>query len=1584
MGRTLKITGRTNGRTRYRVKLSVNLTDIYGQKIQGSRTVHFDVETASPRFWAPAGDFCVLDPAGRATVPFLSINIDQLKIGIYRVRTGDWPAFEKLIEARWRDKAPQKPPGRLIETKTIKIEAEPDRMVETIIDLHPFLRNGRGLFILAVEPKPEPGSAAPRRNAPEIHYTWIQKTGLGLTALVDGREMLIWASDLADGRALSGVETTLGRSPLAAVTDEQGLARLPLPAGQGGSGFIAARLGGDKAVMRNSAGYWSSGQWRRQESRDEYKWWVTDDRGMYRPGEEVRVKGFIRRIDGQKRGSLSRLNPEESNIAYRLLDGRGNQVLIGAALPGDLSGFDLALNLPPDMNLGTATLVLNLPAADPKSSGREYRHDFDVQEFRRPEFEVKTEASPGPYLIGGRAAVSVSAAYYAGGPLPGAEVQWDVSVAFGHYSPPGWAGFIFGRRREWWSPPEEPDSPGPMGEFSGLTDQGGFHRLHLSFPAADPVRVYVATAEAAVMDVNRQAWSSRQQLLIHPAGLYVGLKLSRTFIDPGESLRAEIIVTDIDGRPVPDRNVELELFKAEWVYQKGEWREKETKIKSTIVVSGPGPVEETITVKEGGAIRLRAYIRDDRNRPNKSEAAFWVSGGARPSSKRVSLEKVELIPDRNEYRPGETARILVQAPFWPAEGLFTLNRNGLVQARRFTLMGPSITLEFPILEDYYPNIHFRVDLAGATERRDEAGQIIPGRRPRPALAAGSLDLPVPPVTRALTVHINPEQTALKPGGRTEIGILVKDSTGTPVPGAETALLVVDEAVLALSGYDPMDPLTIFYPHQPAGVIASHLRENVCLLDEAQDIEADSDEAETLDFCLECAPKGAGLTRGLAMSMAGEAGPDAAPIPLRLDFNPLAAFAPDIRTDVRGRALVPIKLPDNLTRYRIMVLAAAGEKQFGLAESGLTARLDLMIRPSPPRFLNFGDACRLPVVLQNQTDQSLVVDLALGCSNLELEGPAGQRVKVPARSRVEALFPVAAQKAGLARFQAAGTAGEAVDAAQGQFPVLTPATAEAAALYGHIDQGQKIHALVPPENAFPEFGGLTVGFSSTALSALTDAFLYLVSYPFECSEQIASRLLSVVALRDALAALAAENLPPAEKIDRRLEKDIKRLAGLQNHDGGFPLWRRGGESWPFFSVHAAQALIRAKNKGLAVPDHVLARSRAFLKKIDYMIPARYPERVKKAIEAYALYVRSLAGDPDPETAQKLIGRNPEELSLESLGWLLSATAGSPLARSIERRLANRVSQTAGSAHFYGSHEEGGGHLLLHSNRRADGVCLEALIKHRPESELIPGLVHGLLAHRRRGRWANTQENVFILTALNRYFQTYEAESPDFLASVWLGGAPAGSTEFRGHGGDSSSIRVPMSYLAGRGRLDVVVDKDGPGRLYYRLGLNYSPRDLHLGPLDNGFTVERVYESPDDPGAVRRDADGRWLVRAGTEVRVRLTMACEARRYHAALVDPLPAGFEIINPELAVSPKARDDSGAGPGYYFWRRTWFEHQNLRDDRAEAFASLLWAGVYIYTYRVRAVTPGRFSAPPAKAEEMYSPETFGRSGSAEVVVEI
>jgi hypothetical protein len=400
-------------------------------------------------------------------------------------------------------------------------------------------------------------------------------------------------------------------------------------------------------------------------------------------------------------------------------------------------------------------------------------------------------------------------------------------------------------------------------------------------------------------------------------------------------------------------------------------------------------------------------------------------------------------------------------------------------------------------------------------------------------------------------------------------------------------------------------------------------------------------------------------------------------------------------------------------------------------------------------------------------------------------------------------------------------------------------------------------------------------------------------------------------------------------------------------------------------------------------------------LDYLVtiethyPNWYGDQTRKTLSSYALYVRSLMGDADPFKAQQLIDQyGLDSFNLSAVGWLwqvfLQDNSNPQILTDIRTLINNRIVETPSAANFTTVYDEQS-YLLLQSDRRTDAILLDAMIRDTPNSELIPKLVNGLLAQRKEGKWDNTQENVFVLLALDDYFNTYESQTPDFVARIWLGETYAGSHIYHGYTSESQATIIPMHYLVeGKDLQNLIISKEGVGRLYYRMGLRYAPTDLTMAPVDMGFVVNRVYQAVDHPEDVNQDADGVWHIKAGAQVRVQLTLTADNRRYHVALVDPLPAGLEIVNPDLAVSSSNAATSGdPAKQIYRWWQPWYEHQNMRDERAEAFTSLLWEGTYQYSYLTRATTPGRFITPPAKAEEMYTPEVFGRSASNIVIIE-
>lgn len=703
-------------------------------------------------------------------------------------------------------------------------------------------------------------------------------------------------------------------------------------------------------------------------------------------------------------------------------------------------------------------------------------------------------------------------------------------------------------------------------------------------------------------------------------------------------------------------------------------REEEVDVQRCQVESrrDPKPVRCRFPTELGGRYQVTAVVTDGQGRRNESALRTWVLGGSAPTERSLEADRVMVIPDEKEYRPGDKATVLVVAPFTPAEGVFTVRRQGVVHLERISLTEPSQTLEVELDDSMVPNVEFAVELVGAAPREGADGEPDPSLPLRPARASGSAKVKVLPSTRTLAVQATPKVARLPPGGSTTLDIEVRDPDGRPVRAAEVAVMVVDEAVLALSNYRTPDPLAAFYRDRPSGVRALGNRENVLLI--RSGMEPDewdlgrrggggglgigglgtrggagllagskaSDADETW---------GGGLGAGLRQAFAGLGGDEDHPIHAREDFTSLALFAPRLRTDAEGRASVSVKLPDNLTRYRVMAVAAAGDRLFGSTESTITARLPLMVRPSAPRFLNLGDAFELSVLIQNQTDEPVEATVVARATNLELQNGA-RRVTVLANDRVEVRFPAKTLRAGTARFQFGVAAPGFADASQLELPVYTPATTEAFATYGELDDGAIAQPVRLPDAVFTQFGGLEVTTSSTQLQALTDAVLYLASYPFDCTEQLASRVMSLAALRDVLSAFRAEGLPSPEVLEAQMRGDLERLEQMQREDGGWSFWEGQQGTWPYVTVHAAHALVRAMEKGYEPNHRTLARATTYLRRIHEQIPDWYGDDAKRSIEAYALYVLWRNDDVEPEGAVRLIERagGVEKLPLEALGWI----------------------------------------------------------------------------------------------------------------------------------------------------------------------------------------------------------------------------------------------------------------------------------------------------------------------------------------------
>jgi uncharacterized protein YfaS (alpha-2-macroglobulin family) len=1591
---TLIVYGWRQANTDYRLTLPAGLRDMFGQTLSTPTTLSFQVGRADSRVFVGGSsrswDTILLRPAHDTWLPVGTVNHRALSIRIHSVQVEDWPVYSD--PALWRsyssyvgygehrkkaldilDWLADNLPGKCVVSDVVELDGHDNELVETRIDLQPALQGPVGHALIVIQ-------ALDRLDRDPL-VIWCQMTRIGLHAFAERDGVLVWTTDLQTGAPLENVVLRLEGTGIEGRSGPDGLAWLPRadPVPR----MLVARRDNDAAILPDHYR-----DWPKRQRRQRVVWCAMDGRGIYRPGEEIRLKAWPRLWLHGQHGTVHLLDRPYQALCQLVLR---YETWIEQRVDVDpRSGLDVRFTLPAEMPSGRAAIRLVIPEFEDDH----HYHDFEVEEYREPEFEVVLTASEGPHIAGAQTLVSAQARYYSGGPLPGAEIAWSVKPSQTDFHPPGFERFSFGKWLPWWIyRPHGVD--GQRGVFlsdslRAETSLRGQHTVRIDFSRIEPTQPIQLTIQAAVTDINRQCWAVEHSIMIHPAELYVGLCCPQILFRAEVPILIDLVVTDPRGAIVAGQTVELELHRVRQVLG-GVGNEPTLHLVEVIPMqSGHRPQPIALSPQPAGHYRLIASVRDSAGRRGETTQDFWVAGGVVSVSES---EFVSLIPNKERYEPGEFAEILVQCSFFPAEALLTVRREGILHSETLTLREPSQTIRLPITCEHYPEIHLRLDLVGQNSRSGRVPMAGTPDEGEPAHATGCVTLKVPPRARELSVAVRAQEPELQPGERTEIEVSVHRADGAAAGSSEVVIMVVDEAVLALSGYQTPDPLAEMYREIDGKHHAVHSRTN--LLSPTITWHALGQFRE---------PPGAGYVSGFSRGLLDQpitepaGGNDvlpAAAFRVRDTFRAVALFVPSAVTDSRGHVAVPITLPHNVTRYRVMVLAAWGSDHFGRGEAAITTRLPLTIRPSPPRFAHAGDRLELAAIVQNQTDRTQEVAVAARAQHLCLAEPHGWHLELPSHQRAEVRFVVGVDQAGTARVQIAASATPWSDAVAVDFPVRMPVTTESFALYSHLDEGTHRVPLILPSDTWSDGGQLKVTLSSTGVAALTDAVWQLLEYPFNCAEQLASRILGLSRLIDVPAILTG--LASDEEIRRRVERDVAQLRSLQNADGGFPFWRRGEPSLPLPSIHAAHALFQLQDweDGSEESVRCLAESLEYLTKLPERFRESYPREVRWYLEAYALHVRSLWDTLAWEEALELLeDADLSRLPIEAAGWLLQVLCARTdehdkqpdFQRQIDRmmgHLNNRARQSAATAYFtHPGEATAHSRWLLLTEFRGDAVALDALLAARPDHPLVSKLVRGLLQRRRHGHWGTTLDNVFVLRALLRYFAAHEPADPNFEADVWLAGKCVGQCRLDDPNAPPCEITMPIRELPA-GQTELLLHKQGRGRMHYRLALELARQATDVGALDRGFRVSRVYESVEAIGDIRRNVDGSWYIRAGALVRVRVTVTTPLRRYHVALVDPLPGGLEPLNPALAVTPMP--DSPASVDEWGSRSTftWFEHQNLRDDRAEAFASVMQAGLHAYSYLVRATTLGHFAVPPPKVEEMYHPETFGRGASDRVVVE-
>ena len=1348
---------------------------------------------------------------------------------------------------------------------------------------------------------------------------------------------------------------------------------------------------------------------------------VFSDRGIYRPGDTVHLKALMRRLAPN---SPSGLSTPGGQVRMWVNDPAG-AVVAEKVVPVTAFGtaaFDLVL--PKEGKLGAFYAHAAL-AADPQA---EWSGWFNVAEYRAPQFRVDVLTEGKDALAGARPAPTVSARYLFGGAMTGARVTWSVVRNSTSFSPPRHDGYTFGRQTWGQDEGEPPPDSGIFATGEGVIDAKGNLAMALGPVEALADRPADYSIEAQVQDVSRQTVAGRAHLLVHPAAFYLGLGKQSLFTEVNKPYALPVAAVLPGGAEQAGVSVKVTALLRSWhaVKKKGvggvyqSITEPIDEVKGSCEVSTgaeAAPASCTLALEGAGFYTLRAEAKDQDGRLALSTTALYVIGPGFAAWQRGDSPRVEIVPDKSEYAVGDVAHLLIKSPYPECLALVSVEREGVRERHVQKLTGTANTVDVPITEEMVPNIYVGAVLQRA---RVAQGGLEPGDDPgRPSVRAGYAELSVGRSVKRLSVAVTVAKAEWRPREKVQIQVAVKDSTGLPRK-AEVTLYAVDEAVLRLTDYKVPDPVDEMFPKRGLGVA---LGEPLLTLVRRQRFGEKG----------ELQPGGGGGRGG---------GND-----IRSKFVTTPLWT-RLETVSDGTATAELELPDNLTTFRIMAVALTSEDRFGSGETSVRVSLPLLVLPALPRFARAGDAFEAGVVLnakglaaeQSEVKVSAVLD---GPVALAPGQPAEQTVTAVEGVAREVRFKLVATGSGAAKlvFRATaqgepGKGGPFTDAVEQRLPVQRPVELETVATYGEtVDQVTE--GVAPPKDAQEGVGGLTVSLSSSSLGGLGEGMKQLIDYPYGCLEQLSSRLIPFVALREVQKmfledeAQPAKGVPPKALVNeeaarRSAERDrffaqvmgtqpgapsldpdevvratVARIEQLQAPSGGFRYWP--GESctyaWP--SIYATLALHRANEAGFQVDKGALAAARRFVARKAEGQPGCSFEVVGPETRAFALQVLARMGDPRPAFYDELYLLK-DKLPLFGKALLADAIllGGGKRAQAevLLQEVLDRGQETPGEAHF-AEPDQATYAPQFSSDARTTGMVLQTLVDFDPSHPYVGKIVRYFKRARGTGSFRNTQEAAYALMGLTEVVRVRERTPPDFTARVALAGKELLSEKFQGRSLSIFTKTIPLSELkaavGGEPKAKLTIGFDGTGLLTYGAVLRYAPSKLPEKALDEGLFVQRWFEPYGEPGK----AMGEFT--AGELVRVRVRVATRMERHFVALSVPLPSGLEAVDLGLATTaqqPLTRGPGGgraegggeggegeetpesAGEEGYddrgmggFWSP--FGYSEKRDDRVTWFADDLPPGVHVVSFVARATTPGKFLLLPAKAEEMYTPEVFGRS---------
>ena len=1604
-------------RVTYAVFVAPTLRDEFNQTITGNPATSFRTTGYEPDIQAPFGRLMIERGAYR-TLAVRTMNIDTIIVETLAIPASLEPVILSKGSYEWRSTWDSLPKLRKIRRIAIKRDPDKGRIVSIpIVPGDARLPNSATMQLVQVrDAAAKPDSNSEDRERPPA-ISLVQVTNLGVHAKIGDAAGVVWVTGANDGEARAGAQVVLhdlkGAIIARSVTNAQGLASLAnftwrKPKSEeddNGEGYVDVTLGEDRALLPVHNGDPDLAPWRFElpsawgSTRASFAGAMFTERGIYRPGELVYAKAIVRH------GALGSLEAPVARDTVRWLV-RDREYAESKTYLATLSEFGTVsrnFTIPADAPLGEYTLDLQWQHRGKWTTLA--NTSYKVAEFRPPEFLVDVDSVTAAKLPGDMLRAHVQARYLFGAPMAGAELTWEVrrtTLTPDELAIPNMDGWQIGDSDSGWDRTKSHDSGTDLlASGTDSLDQRGTHTISTVAKLAEgshPARLMLV---ATVTDVNRRTVGATTSSIVHPADVYVAAKPDGDswFWSVNVPRVIQLLAVKTTGEHVANIRVDGRLIRHEWHRVRrtrdgvtesiGEW--VADTVAKCMVTTASTAKPCSLTPIASGVYSVVYSAHDAVGRNTITAFTRWVTGPGWVPYNDDGQFKIDVVADKKRYAPGDSATLVFASPFTDAEAWITVEREGLFEQRRIRVTSGTTTFKLAITEAHAPNVF--VSMLVARGRSSPPGTL--GDPGRPTVRVGYAELRVTPEVKRLNVTVVPNQNEYRPGDSTRVMLDVRNAAKQGVK-SEVTLWAVDEGVLSLTGYKTPDPLDLLYAPRGIGMTL----------------------ASTLVSVAPQLPEGEKGYR----EAGGGGGRDGADI-LRSQFRTTAFFLGSVVTNDAGHAVATAKLPDNLTTFRVMAVAVTRADRFGSGFGKLLVTRPLVARPALPRFLRAGDIAEAGTVVNLRSGVKADATVVASAEGATITGPTTQTTTLETGRGREVRFPIRAVPGKQVSFRFDVSSGKERDAVQTVIPMradAAPAVSSAGGTFA--ESGVLMLAMGAPLDGALDFtrSELALSLGSSPLAIVRAAAARARSYPYDCTEQISSTALPLVALlavdrANATAIRAGTTMrvaPSTATAD--VMAAISSLARRQRSDGGIGYWGAGDWTTPWLSSQAAMLFADARDAGIPVNNTVIQKLTAYLQRaagqpIAALSPttgftpvSQFYDKRGAVLAEYVAATDALSrlGRPSIAVENDLI-RRAAQLSWEDRARLARVLARrnqlaparillAPLWASIktEGRRAVLPDSTLGAIYFV-------------SQSRPAALILSATVAVAPDNPLIAPLVETLIANGRNNRalFSETQDLSSAVQALADFERRQRgAASRGVRVSVngrTLLEIPSGKIA-----GDTVLSLASLANLAARSdSLRVDITPIGAGApLYAVASLTAMSKVRTVTPVDRGFALEHWIENADDRKPIT-------TVAAGALVRVFLRVTVSTERRFVVLDDALPAGLEAVDLSLRTAPIASNaprplstPSNADPyvrrdddsplsrwGYGRWDSGWwspFDHQELRDDRVLWAATVLWPGKYTVSYLARASTPGRFVRPPAHAEEMYDRSIFGRSDGGVFIV--